>query len=74
MREMNYIVTFHRVIIIDNHKRQSEMTDAFFGTWFRSYEPGAEVVLGKAYPAQENFKEAEEYAKSAYDKADFISD
>jgi hypothetical protein len=36
---------------------------------FRLYEPGAEVVLAKAYLAKKDYEEAEKFAKSAYEKA-----
>jgi tetratricopeptide (TPR) repeat protein len=38
-------------------------------TGFRFYEPGAEIVLGRAYLALKDFEKAETYAKSAYEKA-----
>ena len=38
-------------------------------TGFKLYEPGAEMVLAKAYMAQEDFEQAETNAKSAYEKA-----
>ncbi|MHC4655307.1 MAG: tetratricopeptide repeat protein [Planctomycetota bacterium] len=38
-------------------------------TGFRFYEPGAEVVLAKAYLGQKDFDQAESNAKSAYEKA-----
>ena len=36
---------------------------------FRLYEPGAEVVLAKAYLGQKDFERAEGFANSAYEKA-----
>jgi len=38
-------------------------------TGFRFYEPGAEVVLAKAYLGQKDFEKAEGFANSAYEKA-----
>ncbi len=38
-------------------------------TGFRFYEPGAEIVLAKAYLAEKDFEKAETNAKSAYEKA-----
>jgi len=38
-------------------------------TGFRFYEPGAEIVLAKAYMAQEDYGEAKKFANSAYEKA-----
>ena len=38
-------------------------------TGFRFYEPGAEIVLAKAYMALKDFEKAEGFASSAYEKA-----
>ena len=38
-------------------------------TGFRFYEPGAEMVLAKAYLGLKAFEKAETFAKSAYEKA-----
>jgi hypothetical protein len=46
-----------------------EFTAFFIDKDFSFYEPGAEVVLAKAYMAQNDFEQAEGFAKSAYEKA-----
>jgi hypothetical protein len=38
-------------------------------TGFSFYEPGAEIVLAKAYLAKKDYEGAEKFAKSAYEKA-----
>ncbi len=46
-----------------------EFTAFFIDKGFRFYEPGAVVVLAKAYLGLEDFEQAESNAKSAYEKA-----
>ncbi len=38
-------------------------------TGFKLYEPGAEIVLAKAYLAEKDYEKAERNARTAYDKA-----
>lgn len=46
-----------------------EFTAFFIDTGFRFYEPGAEIVLAKAYLGLKDFEKAEGLANSAYEKA-----
>ena len=46
-----------------------KFTAFFIDTGFKLYEPGAEVVLAKAYLGLEDFEQAESNANSAYEKA-----
>ena len=46
-----------------------KLTAFFIDMGFKLYEPGAEVVLAKAYLGIKDFEQAESNAKSAYEKA-----
>lgn len=72
--EIEAMLEYGRVWL-DLGKRQKAIRDAnevlklCERTGFRFYEPGAEIVLGRAYLAEKDFDEAEGYSRSAYDKA-----
>ncbi|MCP4609978.1 MAG: hypothetical protein GY845_14815 [Planctomycetes bacterium] len=72
--EIEAILEFSR-LHIDRERYEDAISDArkvlklCERTGFRFYEPGAEIVLGKAYLALKDNEQAESFAKSAYEKA-----